>query len=123
MTFALYREVSLTQVFFLELTFVQHESSALLLEIHRMAGSIYQLAFLELRSFVRGYHAYQTLWNSDVLCLERELMNSKDRFAIAVMDAGSRVAGHVPFNLAPTVSNFLKEKCEQGNCVSSGAVS
>ena len=36
----------------------------------------------------------------DVLCLEREPTNCKDRFAVAVM--------HIPFNLAPTVSNFLK---------------
>ena len=51
-------------------------------------------------------------------------MNSKDRFAVAVMDAGcrSRVVGHVPFNSAPRTFS-LKEKCEQGNCGSDGAAS
>ena len=55
------------------------------------------LAVLELASFVRGYHAYQTVWDpkvGDVLRLEREPTNSKDRLAVAVMDR-SRVVGHV----------------------------
>ena len=75
------------------------------------------LAIVELRSFVRGYHAYQTVWDpkvGDVLRLEREPTNSKDKFAVAVMDAGSRVVGHVPFKLAPTVSNFLKRSVNKG---------
>ena len=50
----------------------------------------------------------------DVLCLEREPTNSQDRFAIAVMDAGSRVVGHVPFNLVPTVSNFITRSVNKG---------
>ena len=31
----------------------------------------------------------------DVLRLEQEQTNSNDRFAVAVMDAGSRVVGHI----------------------------
>ena len=77
----------------------------LLLEIRRLRGMVgstlsqavtgsQDLAMLELRSFVRSYHAYQTVWDpdvGDVLRLEREPTNSKDRFAIAVMDARSGV--------------------------------
>ena len=37
-----------------------------------------------------------------------------NRFAVAVMDARSRVVGHVLFNLAPTVSNFLKRSVNKG---------
>lgn len=75
------------------------------------------LAVLELASFVRGNHAYQTVWDpkvGDVLRVEREPTNSKDRLAVAVMDDRSRVVGHVPFNLAPTLSNFLKRSVNKG---------
>ena len=60
----------------------------------------------EVRSFVRGYHAYKDIWNpriSEVLPLEREPNNTEDRFAVAIKRTGS-VVGHVPFNLAPVVS-------------------
>ena len=76
-----------------------------------------ELAVLELRSFVRGYHAYQTIWDptvGDTLRLEREPTNSKDGFAVAVIDARDRVVGHVPFNIAPTISNFLKRSVNKG---------
>ena len=39
--------------------------------------------------------------------LEREPTNCKDRFAVAVIN-GSVVVGHLPHNIAPTVSHFLK---------------
>ena len=75
------------------------------------------LVVLELTSFVRGYHAYQTIWDpkvGDVLRLEREPTNCKDRFAVAVVDARNRVVGHIPYKLAPTVSHFLKRTVNKG---------
>ena len=41
---------------------------------------------LEVRSFVRGYHAYKDIWNpriGEVLPLEREPNKTEDRFAVA----------------------------------------
>ena len=67
---------------------------------------------LELDSYVRGYHAYKDMWNpalGDVLPLERELTNPKDKFSVALMK-GSTVVGHIPYNIAPAVSHFLINK-------------
>ena len=74
------------------------------------------VAVLEFLSFIRGYHAYQTIWDpslGDILRLEREPTNCKDRFAVAVMN-GSVVVGHLPYNIAPTVSHFLKRSVNKG---------
>ena len=43
----------------------------------------------------------------DVLRLEREITNIKDKFAGAVTHR-STVVGHMPYNTAPAVSHFLK---------------
>ena len=54
-----------------------------------------ELSTLELSSFVRGYHSYQAIWDpkvGDVLRLQREPTNCKDRYAVAVMDAASTAA-------------------------------
>ena len=55
-------------------------------------------------------HIYKTVWDpkvGDMLRLEREPTNSEDRFAVAVMDTGNRVVGHVS---ATTISNFLNKR-------------
>ena len=69
-------------------------------------------------SFVRGCHTYQTVWDPKVgivLRLEREPTNSKDRNAVSVMDPRERkVVGHIPFNLAPIVSNVLRRSVNKG---------
>ena len=65
---------------------------------------------LEVQSYVRGYHAHKDVWNpriGEVLPLEREPNNSEDRFAVAIKRTGS-VVGHLPFNLAPLASAFLR---------------
>lgn len=67
-------------------------------------------AVVEIRSYVRGYHAYQEKWNpmqGDVLQLVREPTNATDKLAVAIIKNGD-VVGHVPYNLAPTLSQFLK---------------
>ena len=53
---------------------------------------------------------YQDVWSpfiGEVLPLEREPGNPKDVHAVAIKRAG-RIVGHVPFNLAPTASAFLR---------------
>ena len=45
--------------------------------------------------------------------LEREPNNSEDRFAITIKRTGS-VVGHIPFNLAPLVSAFLRREVSKG---------
>ena len=68
-----------------------------------------EMTSLTISSYVRGYHAYKESWepfSGEVLPLEREPDNPEDRFAVAIKKRG-QVVGHIPFNLAPTVSAFL----------------
>ena len=65
---------------------------------------------LEIKSFVRGYHAYMDIWTPEEgerLNLIREPDNIKDKYAVSVMKDCLAV-GHVPYNLAPRISQFLK---------------
>lgn len=60
-------------------------------------------------SYVRGYHAYKHIWQpvvGETLQLAQEPNNSQDSFAVAVCN-NRVVVGHIPYNLAPTVSAFL----------------
>ena len=68
------------------------------------------------QSYVRGYHIYMEQWEpriGEVLPLEREPSNPEDKFAVAIKRCGS-VVGHVPFNLAPVMSAFLKRPVNKG---------
>ena len=61
-------------------------------------------------SYIRGYHAYKDAWSPSIgeaLPLEREPHNMQDSFAVAVRKS-DEVVGHIPFNLAPIVSAFLR---------------
>ena len=81
------------------------------------------LRVLEFDSYVRGYHAYKDMWNpalGDVLPLEREITNPKDKFAVALMK-GSMVVGHIPYNIAPAVSHFLKRSINKATVEVTGA--
>ena len=74
------------------------------------------LASLSVQSYISGYHAYMDRWNpriGEVLLHEREPNNSEGRFAVAIKRTGS-VVGHVPFNLAPLVSAFLRREVSKG---------
>lgn len=65
--------------------------------------------YLELPSFVRGYHAYMDIWVpmiGETLTLQREPNNRVDEAAVAVVRDGV-VVGHVPTNLASIVFHFL----------------
>ena len=68
------------------------------------------LEVLRISSYVRGYHAYMEVWTpvqDEMLLLKREPTNVADRNAVAVFKE-DQVVGHVPFNLAPNISLFLK---------------
>ena len=81
------------------------------------------VCILEFDSFIRGYHAYKDTWNpavGDVLRLQRETTNIKDKLAVAVMNQ-STVVGHVPYNTAPAVSHFLKRSTNKATVRVTGA--
>ena len=44
---------------------------------------------------------------------EREPTNPEDQCAVAIIKSG-RTVGHVPFNIAPVVSAFLRRPCNKG---------
>ena len=56
----------------------------------------------------------------DVLRLDRKPTNVRDKFAIAVLQ-GSTVVGHMPYNIAPVVSHFLKRTVNKGLVEVTGA--
>lgn len=67
-------------------------------------------------SFIRGYHVYMEHWEpwiGEVLPLERDPTNPEDKCAVAIIRCGQTV-GHIPFNLAPVVSAFLKRSMNKG---------
>ena len=64
---------------------------------------------LKIESFIRGYHAYMDVWTSvqgEILRLITESTNSVKSNTVAVMKG--QIVGHVPFNLAPVMSLFLR---------------
>lgn len=81
---------------------------------------------IEIPSYARGYHAYCHLWTptiGQVLQLKRQPDNYVDKYAVAIVLEG-RVVGHVPYNLAKCVSQFLSRDANAkvtGNRVNRGA--
>ena len=68
------------------------------------------LNLLQISSYVRGYHAYMELWTpvqDEMPILKHEPTDVADKNAVAVYKE-DQVVGHVPFNLAPSISLFLK---------------
>ena len=53
------------------------------------------------------------------MTLEKEPTNAKDKFAIAVTKERN-IVGHLPYNLALTVSTFLKRTVNKGMAVETG---
>ena len=67
---------------------------------------------LEINSYVWGYHAYMDTWNPALgqeLILKPEPSNYKDKHAVAVLK-DDVIVGHVLYNLAPRLSQFLRRK-------------
>lgn len=82
------------------------------------------LRALEFDSYIRGYHEYQAIWNptlSEVLRLERETDNEKDKFAVAVIKERKTVVGHIPYSIAPVVSHFLRRGTNKATVEVTGA--
>ena len=62
---------------------------------------------LSTESFIRGYHAYMDIWTPVEDEMLRLIPEPVDRNAVAVMKEG-QIVGHVPFNLSPIISLFLR---------------
>ena len=69
------------------------------------------LQVFEIDSYVRGYHAYNMdVWSpviGETLLVKREPSNVKDRHAVTIFKEDA-VVGHVPYNIAPRFSQFLR---------------
>ena len=72
---------------------------------------------LEFLSFIRGYHVYQTTWDpklgGDCTASRTRAYQLQGQIYCAVIN-GSVVVGHLPYNIAPTVSHFLKRSVNKG---------
>ena len=70
-----------------------------------------ELEILEIRSYSRGYHAYTDTWTpvvGETLQVKREPTNVRDVNAVSLYKEGTIIVGHVPRNLAPRLSAFLR---------------
>ena len=84
--------------------------------------SIARCSVFEAQSFVMEYHDYMHLWTpraGEVLTLHREPQNTVDQHAVAVIK-NNLVVGHVPYNLAPLFSYFLRRSCNKGTAEVTG---
>ena len=75
-----------------------------------VSSTVADLEVLEIRSYVRGYHAYMDVWTpiqGQILLVRREPTNIKDKNAIGVF-LEDVIVGHVPHNLATRFSQFLQ---------------
>ena len=73
-------------------------------------GATGKLDVIEFQSYVRGYHAYMETWSpiiGQALRLKREPTNCHNVHAVAIY-LEDQVVGHIPYNLAPKVSAFLR---------------
>ena len=90
-----------------------------------MANSPVLFDSLAISSFVRGHHIYKRIWTpseGEVLQLQREPSNPKDRFAVTVVVClDGEIVGRVPANLTPTFSPFLARECNTITATITGA--
>ena len=73
---------------------------------------------LGMAQYIRGYHAYLDTWTPVVgetlfSRLKREPSNEKDSSAVAVMKEDI-IVGHVPYNIASVIFQFLRRDCNKG---------
>ena len=74
------------------------------------------LGMAQFDSYIRGYHAYLDTWTpvvGETLLLKREPSNEKDSSAVAVMKEDV-IVGHVPYNIASVIFQFLRRDCNKG---------
>ena len=63
-----------------------------------------------LQSFIRGCHIYKQIWQplvEEILTLEREEGNNRDKFAVSLLKHAS-VFGHVPQEFSREFWHFIK---------------
>ena len=75
-----------------------------------------EISSLQVKLYVRGYQAYMDIWDptiGEVLPLRPEPTNPNNKFAVAIMRRGD-IVGHLPYNLSPIVSAFLKREVNKG---------
>ena len=68
------------------------------------------MSTFSIEAMVRGYHVYRGIWNAalgEQLPCQREPMNSKDPFAVAVVKSQVAV-GHIPRKISSICSMFLR---------------
>ena len=81
-------------------------------------------SYVEIASFVRGYHDYQAVWQPSVgkvLLLQTEPTNIKDNKAI-VFVKNTLVVGHVPAKPSVLFCQFMSRTCNKGTVEVTGAV-
>ena len=82
-----------------------------------MASQVVELdGVAELDSYIRGYHAYTDIWSpvvGEILLLKREPDNLVDASAVVVWKE-DKIVGHVPYNIASVISQFLRRDCNKG---------
>ena len=49
------------------------------------------------------------------MAMKRELTNSLDKHAVAVVKLNSTVMGHIPYNMASVISSLLGRNCNKRN--------
>ena len=62
---------------------------------------------LRWNSVIRGHHIYKDIWTpfvGEILCVEQEMHNSEDRFAVAIVKTET-IVGHVPRELSRIEAN------------------
>ena len=82
-----------------------------------MASQVVKLdGVAEFESYIRGYHTYRDIWSrvvGEILPLKREPDNLVDASAVAVWKE-DKIVGHVPYNIASVISQFLRRGCNKG---------
>ena len=84
-----------------------------LIKVDRLLNSAKTVAMetFQVESCVRGHHIYKYIFFGEVLQYTRELENTKDRYAVAVVRIyRSTVVGHIPRKIAAASALFLASK-------------
>ena len=82
-----------------------------------MASQVVELdGVAEFDSYIRGYHACRDIWSQvvgEILLLKREPDSLVDSSAVALWKE-DKIVGHVPYNIASVISQFLRRDCNKG---------
>ena len=62
----------------------------------------------EMKSVVRGFHVYHTVWTPVLGECRREFGNVVDRYAVGVHKSDGSLVGHLPRNISTLCGLFLR---------------